>query len=56
MRIDGAIQAPNANQTQTEQKPIPVIDENRIRDILFLGVRGNIKIQPDVNRSVDMYA
>jgi hypothetical protein len=56
MKINGMLQAPNINPAQDTQNNMAVIDEKQLKAILFLGIKGDIKIKPESGNSVDMYA
>ncbi len=53
MKVD-AISLPWGQNTQTAAPP--VIDVNAIKAILYLGIRGEIKLQPVTEHTVDTFA
>lgn len=55
MRIEGTLQTPVA-MAQNEPQNLNVIDEKQIKSILFLGLRGDVKIQPESDHAVDQFA
>jgi hypothetical protein len=55
MKVEGIIQLPTAYKTPPHEE-IPVIDEKVIKSILYLGVRGDIKMQPEKEHTVDTFA
>ena len=55
MKVEGITQL----QTMYNPPPpeeIPVIDEKAIKSILYLGLRGELKIQPEKEHTVDTFA
>jgi hypothetical protein len=55
MRVDGITQTPVFNSA-TDSQNLQVIDEKQIKTILFLGIKGDIKIKPENGRGIDTYA
>lgn len=55
MKVEGIIQHPAIYNTPPPEE-MPVIDEKAIKSILYLGLRGEIKIQPEQEHTVDTFA
>jgi len=55
MRIEGMINNPNMYSNIQLQEP-PVIDVNEIKSILYLGLKGNIKIDVEEKHTIDTFA
>jgi hypothetical protein len=57
MKIEGLIQFPQLyGQSVPPEQEFPVIDEKMIKSILYLGLKGNIQIQPEEKHTVDTFA
>jgi hypothetical protein len=57
MKIEGLIQLPQLyNHSVPAEQEFPVIDEKMIKSILYLGLKGNIQIQPEDKHTVDTFA
>ncbi|MBN1696157.1 MAG: hypothetical protein JW881_01475 [Spirochaetales bacterium] len=57
MKIEGLMQLPQLyNQSVPQEHEYPVIDEKMIKSILYLGLKGDIQIEPEENHSVDTFA
>ncbi len=55
MRINGIQQVPFLASAQESQN-LQVIDEKQLKAILYLGIKGDIKIKPESGNGVDTYA
>lgn len=55
MRVEGIIQLPTMYSTPPPEE-LPVIDEKAIKSILYLCLRGEIKIEPEQEHTVDTFA
>ena len=59
MKVEGAVQLANSYSAHVE---IPVIKVNEIKSILYLGIKGEIKMKPqekpamNVDTAIDKYA
>jgi hypothetical protein len=56
MKINGVMQAPQANNNVSEAQNFQPIDEKQIKSILFLGIKNDIKMASESAHSVDTYA
>jgi len=55
MKIEGAAQAPLFPPNQ-ESQDLKVIDEQLIKTILYLGLKGDVQLNPKSDHSVDTFA
>jgi hypothetical protein len=55
MRIENMLQTP-AVAPQNEPQTLNIIDEKQIKSILFLGLKGDVKIEPESDHAVDKFA
>jgi hypothetical protein len=53
MKVEASLQLPAPT---TPIDDLPVIKADQIRNILYLGVRGNIRLPVDGGQTVDTYA
>jgi hypothetical protein len=55
MRIEGVLQSPQLSPNQESQE-LKVIDEQQIKTILYLGLKGDVQLKPASDHSVDTFA
>ena len=55
MKVDGINMALQFSQKPRIAEP-PVMDVNEMKSILYLGLKGNVKIESNENHKVDTFA